>query len=110
VPPLVSVGLLAGAALFCCMLMAMPVLHLVSFATGRGLAEGTAAGLVTVMMLSGVVGRVATGAIADRLGALSTYALVSAVQTGAIYLFWTAGSVPVLYAVAVDLRAWLRRA
>jgi MFS family permease len=101
VPPMVSVGLLAGAALFCCMLMAMPVLHLVSFATGRGLAEGTAAGLVTVMMLSGVVGRVATGVIADRLGALTAYALVSAVQTGSIYLFWTAGSVPELLAVAV---------
>jgi MFS family permease len=101
VPPVVSVGLLAGAALFCCMLMAMPVLHLVSFATGRGLAEGTAAGLVTAMMLAGVVGRVATGVIADRLGALTSYALVSAVQTGSIYLFWTAGSVPVLYLVAV---------
>jgi MFS family permease len=101
VPPMVSVGLLAGAALFCCMLMAMPVLHLVSFATGRGLAEGTAAGLVTVMMLAGVVGRVATGVIADRLGALTAYALVSAVQTGSIYLFWTAGSVPELLAVAV---------
>jgi MFS family permease len=101
VPAVVSVGLLAGAALFCCMLMALPVLHLVSFATGRGLAEGTAAGLVTVMMLSGVVGRVATGLIADRLGALGAYALVSAVQTGAVYLFWTADSVPVLFAVAV---------
>jgi MFS family permease len=101
VPPLVSVGLLGGAALFCCILMAMPVLHLVSFATGRGLAETTAAGLVTAMMLAGVVGRVATGLIADRLGALTSYALVSAVQTGAIYLFWTAGSVPVLYLVAV---------
>jgi MFS family permease len=101
VPAVVSVGLLAGAALFCCMLMALPVLHLVSFATGRGLAEGPAATLVTVMMLSGVVGRVATGLIADRLGALGAYALVSAVQTGAVYLFWTAGSVPVLFAVAV---------
>jgi MFS family permease len=53
------------------------------------------------MMLAGVVGRVATGMIADRLGALTSYALVSAVQTGSIYLFWTAGSVPVLYLVAV---------
>jgi MFS family permease len=100
-PPVISVGLLAGAALFCCMLMALPVLHLVSFATGRGLGEGTAAGLVTAMMLSGVVGRVAAGMIVDRLGALCTYALVSAVQTGAIYLFWTAGSVELLYLVAV---------
>jgi MFS family permease len=101
VPPVISVGLLAGAAMFCCMLMALPVLHLVSFATGRGLGEATAAGLVTAMMLAGVVGRVATGMIADRLGALTAYALVSAVQTGAIYLFWTAGSVPELLAVAV---------
>jgi MFS family permease len=87
VPPALSIGLLAAAALFCCVLMGVPSVHLVAFATGEGLEPAAAAQLVTVLMAMGAVGRIATGAIVDRVGPLAAYALLSVVQTGAVGLF-----------------------
>jgi MFS family permease len=100
VPSLVSVALLATAALFCCLLMGVPSVHLVAFATGEGLDPASAAGVVTLLMLTGAAGRIATGAIVDRLGPLPTYALVSAVQTAAVTLFPAAAGGLGLWAVA----------
>jgi MFS family permease len=100
VPPAASVALLAAAALFCCLLMGVPSVHLVAFATGEGVDPARAARLVTLLMLMGAAGRIATGAIVDRTGPLTTYALVSAVQTAAVTLFPAASGGPVLWAVA----------
>jgi hypothetical protein len=43
VPPVVSIGLLSAAALFCCVLMGVPSVHLVAFANGEGLDPTSAA-------------------------------------------------------------------
>jgi MFS family permease len=99
-PPIASVALLAAAALFCCLLMGVPSVHLVAFATGEGVDPARAARLVTLLMLMGAAGRIATGAIVDRTGPLATYALVSAVQTAAVTLFPAASGGPALWAVA----------
>jgi MFS family permease len=87
VKPAFSVALLAAAALFCCLLMGVPSVHLVAFATDEGTDPDNAVRVVTLLMLMGAAGRLATGAIVDRLGPLPTYALVSAVQTAAVMLF-----------------------
>jgi MFS family permease len=99
-PPALSVAMLAAAALFCCLLMGVPSVHLVSFAAGEGLAPSSAARLVTVLMLMGAAGRIAAGAIVDRLGPLPTYALVSAIQTAAVTFFPAAAGGPGIWAVA----------
>ncbi len=101
VPPVLSIGLLAAAALFCCVLMGVPSVHLVAFANGQGLEPAAAARLVTLLMLMGAVGRIVTGGIVDRIGPLAAYALLSAVQTGAVWLFVpAAGSSWALFSVA----------
>lgn len=99
-PPTLSVALLGAAAVFCCMLMAVPSVHIVSLATEIGLSPTTSAALASVVMLAGAIGRVAAGVLADRVGALTAYAMVSALQTATVYLFLEAGSVPVLFVVA----------
>ncbi len=101
VPPLVSIGLLSAAALFCCVLMGVPSVHLVAFAGDQGLDPARAAQLMTLLMLMGAVGRIVTGGIVDRIGPLAAYALLSAVQTGAVWLFLpAAGHAPAFFAVA----------
>jgi MFS family permease len=101
VPPVLSIGLLSAAALFCCVLMGVPSVHLVAFATGEGLDPARAARLVTVLMVMGALGRIVTGAIVDRIGPLAAYALLSAVQTGAVGLFLPAADLgPALFLVA----------
>lgn len=84
-PPPVTVALLAGAAMLCCVVMGTPLVHLMPLALAGG-AE-TASAAMTAMMAAGCASRLAAGAIADRIGALSTYALFSAAQTAAVCLF-----------------------
>jgi MFS family permease len=100
IPPAASVAFLAAAALLCCALMGVPSVHLVTFAIGEGLAPAEATRIVTVLMLAGAASRIVTGGIADRIGPLATYALVSTIQTAAVMLFPVVGTGLSLYALA----------
>jgi MFS family permease len=80
--------------------MAVPLVHLVSFALGRGLPGGTAASVTTVLMLSACIVRIAAGPLADRLGSLPTYALASAWQTVVVALYVPAVQIWAIYVVA----------
>jgi MFS family permease len=101
VNPVIGIGLLGSAALFCCILMGVPSVHLISFAREAGFAPATAASLLTAAMIAGCIGRIATGIVIDRLGALRSYMLVSAIQTVAVYFFPHAGAPWAFYLVAV---------
>lgn len=75
------VALLCLAVIFCCICMATPIVHVVALGSDSGLGPREAAGLLTVMMVFGVAGRLATGRTADRIGNLRTYVIVSLSQT-----------------------------
>jgi MFS family permease len=81
-------ALLALAGLSCCIAMSMPQVHIVAYAAdlGHGVAHG--AEMLSVMLGLGVVSRLASGVIADRLGGVRTLLLGSALQclTLATYL------------------------
>ena len=81
-------ALLAVAGLSCCIAMSMPQVHIVAYAAdlGHGVAHG--AEMLSVMLGLGVVSRLASGVIADRLGGVRTLLLGSALQclTLAFYL------------------------
>ena len=85
--PVLGIGLLSAAGLFCCALMGMPTVHLMSFAAGQGLEPLAAAAIVSTAMLVACAGRVVTGLVVDHIGSLQAYALVSAVQTAAVLAF-----------------------
>ena len=84
-------ALLSLAALLCCVCMATPLVHVVTLGSDRGLGGRDAAGLLAVMMVSGMAGRVAFGRLADRVGSLQTYIAASAGQTALAFLFPYAG-------------------
>jgi predicted MFS family arabinose efflux permease len=88
---------LCVAVLFCCTCMGTPIVHVASLGTDLGLVQRDAAGLLTVMMLCGMAGRIAFGKLADRLGNLKAYMLASAGQTSVAFLFPAVGSGPGLY-------------
>lgn len=100
-PPSIGLAWLALAALFCCGSMGVPVVHLVALALDRGYEPSFAASLMLTLMLAGSVGRVAFGFIADRIGALPSYALASLVQTATIYWFASVTDGWALYALAI---------
>lgn len=75
---------LAAAAFLCCACMGVPLVHLASFVGMVCGSPALGATSLLVAMLSGAVGRVCFGLVADRLGYLPSYALASAVQTACV--------------------------
>jgi MFS family permease len=80
-------ALLSLAAALCCVCMATPLVHVVTLGSDLGLPATDAAGLLAVMMVSGMAGRIAFGRVADRAGSLRTYMAASAGQTLLAFLF-----------------------
>jgi len=93
-------ALLSLAAALCCICMATPLVHVVTLGSDRGLAGGDAAGLLAVMMVAGMAGRVAFGRLSDRAGSLPTYIAASAGQTLLAFLFPYAANEAQLYALS----------
>ena len=81
-------AMLMVAGLGCCVAMSMPQVHIVAYASdlGHGVAHG--AEMLSIMLGLGVVSRLASGWIADRIGGVRTLLLGSALQclTLALYL------------------------
>jgi MFS family permease len=98
--PLRLLALLSIAAALCCVCMATPLVHVVTLGSDRGLAGRDAAGLLAVMMVAGMAGRIAFGRMADRFGSLQTYIGASAGQTLLAFLFPYASGGAQLYALS----------
>jgi len=93
-------ALLSLAALLCCVCMGTPLVHVVTLGSDRGLGGRDAAGLLAVMMVAGMAGRVGFGRLSDRFGSLQTYIAASAGQTALAFLFPYAASGAQLYVVS----------
>jgi MFS family permease len=93
--------LLAVAGLACCVAMSMPQVHIVAYCGDLGYGGQAGALMLSLMTGFGIVSRVGSGFIADRLGGVATLLIGSAAQMTALslYLFFT--SLPSLYMVAI---------
>ena len=100
-PPRALQALLALAGLACCVAMSMPQVHIVAYCGDLGYGGQAGALMLSLMTGFGIVSRIGSGFIADRLGGLVTLLIGSAAQMAALslYLFFT--SLPSLYAVAI---------
>lgn len=83
----VAAGLLCPAIVFCCICMAIPIIHVVPLAMDRGVDASTAAGVLTLMMMVSILGRVGIGKVADAIGGVRALLLASATQTALIFWF-----------------------
>lgn len=97
VPAMLIMG---AAVLMCCSLMSVPLMHLVPYAQGCGIPPAQAGGIVTVMMLAAIAGRVAFGQLADWIGAIPAYLTASAWQTALVFVFMRLDSLDQLMAFA----------
>lgn len=80
-------ALLALAAAACCVAMAMPQVHIVAYCKDLGYGVARGAEMLSVMLGLGIVSRIASGFIADRLGGLYTLLLGSTLQGLALSLY-----------------------
>lgn len=94
------VAWLSVAVVFCCACMAVPIVHIVALVSDRGIAAEAAAGALTTMMLFGAFGRVGAGRLADLLGPMRTYIVMSLAQTALVVWFPHVQSLTATYVLA----------
>ena len=92
--------LLALASVCCCVAMSMPQVHIVAYCGDLGYGVARGADMLALMMAFGVVGRVLSGLIADRVGGLRTLMLGSALQGVALLLYLFFDGLFSLYAIS----------
>jgi MFS family permease len=86
-PPNLVFGLMCGAAVLCCVPMAMPQSHLVAFCSDLGIARSLGALMLSVLLGTAFISRQIWGAISDRIGGLATVLIGSAWQCVAMIAF-----------------------
>lgn len=92
--------LLCVAGVACCVAMSMPQVHIVAYCTDLGFGAARGAEMLSLMMASGIVSRLASGWISDHIGGLHTLLLGSVLQGIALLLFLPADGLVPLYVVS----------
>ena len=80
--------------------MSMPQVHIVAYCADLGYGAARGAQMLSVMMAFGIVSRLISGMICDRIGGLRTLLLGSALQGVALLLFLPFDSLSSLYVIA----------
>jgi len=92
--------LLGVAGVACCVAMSMPQVHIVAYCVGLGYGPAVGAEMLSLMLLGGVVSRVISGLVADRLGGVVTVLAGSVLQCIALIMFLPYDGMVSLYAVS----------
>ena len=93
-------ALLCFAGVACCVAMAMPQVHLVAYCGDLGYGPARGAEMLAVMMAFGIVSRVVTGFIVDRIGGTATLLLGSVLQGVALALYLVFDGLASLYVIS----------
>ncbi len=93
-------ALLVLAGISCCVAMAMPQVHIVAYCVDLGYGAGRGAEMLALMLGFGVISRLISGVITDRIGAAAMLFLGSFLQMVALALFLPFDSLSSLYVVS----------
>ena len=92
--------LLCVAGVACCTAMAMPQVHIVSYCTDLGYGPARGAEMLSLMLACGIVSRLLSGVICDRIGGLRTLLLGSTLQCIALVMFLPFNGMVSLYLIS----------
>lgn len=98
--PATAQALLCVAGVACCVAMSMPQVHIVAYCTDLGFGAARGAEMLALMLGMGVVSRLVSGWISDRIGGLRTLLLGSLLQGIALLAFLPSDGLMSLYAVS----------
>lgn len=99
--PRALMWLLALAGLGCCVAMSMPQVHIVAFCVDLGYGPAVGAEMLALMLAGGVVSRVVSGVLADRLGGVVTLLIGASLQAVALFLYLPFDGLASLYVVSM---------
>jgi MFS family permease len=93
-------GALCVAGVACCVAMAMPQVHIVAYCGDLGYGVARGAEMLSLMLACGIVSRLVSGAICDRIGGIRTLLLGSVLQGTALLLFLPFDGLVSLYVIS----------
>lgn len=93
--------LLVVAGFGCCMAMSMPQVHIVAYCMDLGYGVAHGADMLSIMMVAGVVSRLASGFLADRIGAVKTLLIGSVLQCLSLLFYIPFDGLASLYVVSL---------
>lgn len=100
VSPNVVLMLLVVAGVGCCVAMSMPQVHIVAYCGDLGYGPAVGAEMLSLMLGLGVISRLASGVIADKIGGVGTLILGSTLQCLALFFYLPFDGLVSLYLVS----------
>ena len=88
------------AGIGCCVAMAMPQVHIVSYCVDLGYGSARGAEMLAIMTLPAILSRVGSGWLADRIGGLRTLLLGSTLQAVSLLGYLVTDGLASLYIVS----------
>jgi MFS family permease len=100
ISPNALLAILCVAGVACCVAMAMPQVHIVAYCGDLGYGVARGAEMLSLMLGLGIVSRLASGFIADRVGGVGTLLIGSALQGVALVLYFLFNGLTSLYVIS----------
>ena len=92
--------ILATAGICCCIAMSMPQVHIVAYSSDLGYGAARGAEMLSLMLGFGVVSRLVSGFIGDRIGGVGTLILGSVLQCMALVFYLPFDGLASLYVIS----------
>jgi MFS family permease len=96
----VLTAILALASIGCCVAMSMPQVHIVAYCGDLGYGVAHGAEMLSLMLGFGIVSRIGSGFLADRIGGIRTLLIGSIAQGTALLLYVFFDSLASLYVIS----------
>jgi MFS family permease len=100
VSPNALMVLLCVAGLACCVAMSMPQVHIVAYCGDLGYGPARGAEMLSAMLGFGILSRIGSGLIADRLGGAATLLIGSVLQGISLFLYLLFDGLVSLYIIS----------
>jgi MFS family permease len=98
--PYTLFALLCIAGVSCCVAMSMPQVHIVAYCGDLGYGAARGAEMLSLMLGFGIISRIASGFIADRIGGVATLLIGSVLQGLALFLYLLFDGLTPLYVIS----------
>ncbi len=94
-------AILSFAGIACCVAMSMPQVHIVAYCGDLGYGVARGAEMLSLMLAFGIISRVASGFVADKIGGVGTLLIGSFLQGVALFLYLLFDGLASLYAISI---------
>ena len=93
-------AILGLASIACCVAMAMPQVHIVAYCGDLGYGVAPGAEMLSLMLGFGIISRIGSGFLADRIGGIATLLIGSVAQGTALLFYLFFDSLTSLYVIS----------